>query len=223
MDDPACDERLLFRTLAQFEIMNRLVSRYRTILTRHVLRDMMRDPGREYRLLDLGAGGCDIARWLLGAAARRGLQLTVVALDGDARTIAFARSHAGSSPGLELHHADLLDMPSFGPVDYIFSNHVLHHLPDDLLPKVIALMDRTATRCWIASDLLRSRLSYVAFHALTPFFRDSFTIEDGKRSIRRGFRPDELLAHARAARPRATVLVERLFPGRILVSGRHAP
>lgn len=222
MDDPACDERLLIRTLKQFELMNRLVSRYRTILTRHVLRDMMRDPARAYRLLDLGAGGCDIARWLLGAAVRRGLRLHVVALDGDSRAIAFARSRAGSMPGLEIHHADLLDMPSFGPVDFIFSNHVLHHLPDELVSKAIALMDRTATHCWIASDLLRSPLSYTAFHALTPFFRDSFTIEDGKRSIRRGFRPEELIAQARAARTRAHVRVERLFPGRILLYGRHA-
>lgn len=222
MDDPACDARLLDRTLDQFVVMNRLVSRYRSILTRYVLRDMARAPKRVYRLLDLGAGGGDIARWLCEEATRRGWQLTVVAIDSDPRAIAYARARAGSAPGLEIHRADLMDMAAFGPVDYIFSNHVLHHLPDALLPRVMRLMDETATRCWLASDLLRSRISYTAFCLLAPFFRDSFTFEDGRRSIRRGFRVPELLAHARAAAPRATVRVERLFPGRLLLAGLHA-
>ncbi len=220
MDDPACDERMLFRTLDQFVYINRLVSRYRSILARYVLRDMAREPGRAYRLLDLGSGGCDIARWLLRAAARRRLNVDVIAVDSDPRAVAYARAR-GTPAGLKIEQADLLEMDRFGPAEYVFCNHVLHHLPDELLPRAIGLMDRTATRAWIASDLLRSSWSYAAFHLLSPFLRDSFSFEDGKRSIRRGFRPPELLAAALAAAPRAAIRIERLAPGRLVLLGVH--
>jgi 2-polyprenyl-3-methyl-5-hydroxy-6-metoxy-1,4-benzoquinol methylase len=218
MDDPSCDERLLFRTFDQLALINRLIARCRSILTRYVLRDMERNSARAYRLIDLGAGGCDIARWLLAAAARRGLRLVVLALDSDPRAIAYARSR-GTPEGLCLERADLMDMARFGPADYVFCNHVLHHLSDEALPRAIGLMDRTATRLWLAADLRRSRLSYAAFHLLAPLLRDSFAFEDGKRSIRRGFRADELRAAALAARPRAAIRVECLTPGRLLLVG----
>jgi 2-polyprenyl-3-methyl-5-hydroxy-6-metoxy-1,4-benzoquinol methylase len=220
MDDPRCDDRLLFRTYDQLALLNRLVARYRSILSRYVLRDMARNRSRAYRLIDLGAGGCDIARWLLAAAARRGVRLEVIAIDGDPRAIAYARSR-GVPAGLRVECADLRDMARWSPADYVFCNHVLHHLSDEALPQAIGLMDRAATRLWLAADLRRSRLSYAAFHLLAPLLRDSFAFEDGKRSIRRGFQPAELLAAARAAQPRAAVRVERLIPGRLLLVGVH--
>ena len=51
MDRPDGPEAALFRTLAQFETLNRLVSRYRHLLARHVLSDLHCDvmivPARE--------------------------------------------------------------------------------------------------------------------------------------------------------------------------------
>ena len=69
MDDVNCCEERLLRTIRQFASINRFVSRYRTILRRWVLSDMLRDVTREYHLVDMGAGGCDIDVWLLDAAS----------------------------------------------------------------------------------------------------------------------------------------------------------
>ncbi len=220
MDDPACDTRRLLRTVAQFRVINRLVSRYRSILTRYVLADMRRDPGRTYHLIDVGAGGCDIADWLLTQAERRGWRLRVTAIDSDRRTVRFARACYGRRPGLTIARADLADLPRFGPADFVFSNHVLHHLPDAAIPDALAAMDRAATRIWLVSDLRRSRAAYHAFGLLGPWFRDSFAYEDGRRSIRRGFIAQELQAHARAAGLLDRVTIERLCPGRLLLVGR---
>ena len=68
MDAPDCCERLLARTIDQFLWVNRLFSRYRTVLHHHVLNDMLQDRFRTYHLVDVGAGGADIADWLLTRA-----------------------------------------------------------------------------------------------------------------------------------------------------------
>ena len=219
MDDPACDEAKLLRTIRQFTTINRLVSRYRSILYHTVLRDMAKDPKRTYHLIDIGAGGCDIACWLLRQAARRSLSLRVTAIDGDPRTVAFARSQCGVVAGLTIEHAYLMDLPQFAPVDYVFSNHVLHHLPDAIIPSVFALMQATAERRWIVSDLYRSPLAYLGFQFLGRFFRGSFAFEDGKRSIRRSLILSEVEHFAHLAGIFEKVQVRRLMPGRLLITG----
>ena len=65
MDPPDGPVAALEATLRRFELTNRLLTRYRYLLQRYILDDMRRDPLREYRLTDLGAGGGDIARWLI--------------------------------------------------------------------------------------------------------------------------------------------------------------
>lgn len=128
MDDPACDETKLLRTVAQFRTINLLVGRYRTLLTQTFLADMQRDPVRSYHAVDLGAGGCDIAVWLLRTARRRGLSLRVTALDADPRIVAFAQRQYGHEPGLTIRHGDLAELATICDADYLFMNHVLHHL-----------------------------------------------------------------------------------------------
>ncbi|MGA1530650.1 MAG: methyltransferase domain-containing protein [Kiritimatiellia bacterium] len=221
MDDPACDEVLLLRTVDQFRSINRLVGRYRTVLKRLVLDDMARQPDRAYHFIDLGAGGCDIPVWLLGAARRRGLKLRVTALDGDERIVAHARRICAGVEGLEIHHAQLADLHRFGPVDYLYMNHVLHHLPDDIIPGVLQAMHQAARRRWIVSDLLRSPWAYLGFHFLGIFYRRSFAFEDGLCSIRRGFKPTELLAHA-ASIDKGTHIMS-LTPGRLILTGSKNP
>ncbi|HMP89801.1 MAG TPA: methyltransferase domain-containing protein [Kiritimatiellia bacterium] len=220
MDDPNCDEALLIRTLEQFRWMNRLVSRYRAILTRWVLSDMGKDPGREYHLVDLGSGGCDIPVWLLREAEKKGLRLRVTALDGDSRAIAFAKERHGGMAGLDIQHADIMAMNRFGPVDYLFTNHVLHHLPDRVIPGLLRMMHQTAIRCWLVSDLKRSAWSYAGFQLLGRFFRDSFAFEDGKRSIRRGFRVNELEGYLDESGVKDKAYVHSFVPGRLVIVGR---
>ena len=81
MDEPDCCETMLFRTLDQFRLVNRAFSRYTTLLNRYVGQEMCKAPEREYCLIDLGAGGCDIARWLTRQTRRRHLRLRVLAVD----------------------------------------------------------------------------------------------------------------------------------------------
>ena len=183
---------------------------------------MERDRGRDYHLVDLGAGGCDIPVWLLRTAERRRIDVRVTALDGDPRAVAFARARYGNIDRLTIQTGDLMSMDQFGPVDYIFTNHVLHHLPDDLIPDVLRKMQQTARRRWIVSDLKRSAWSYAGFQVLGRFFRNSFAFEDGKRSIRRGFVASDFQRYLKDADLQDLAHVMTLVPGRMVMVGTSA-
>jgi hypothetical protein len=217
MDDPGCDETKLLRTVRQFESINRRVARYRTILTHWILADMMAEPGREYHLVDMGAGGCDIDVWLLRAARKRGLKLRITACDIDPRIIGHARSTFGSEPGLQIRNMDLLVDAFDDPVDYVFANHFLHHLSNEAILRLLQLWQPRVRRRLVFSDLLRNSAAYLGFSAFSLLYPRSFARTDGLISIRRGFLPGELAALARSSGTAEWFSLHQLVPGRLVI------
>jgi len=217
MDDPTCNETLLIRTLQQFSSVNRLVARYRSILKRWVLTDMLKEPEKPYHLVDMGAGGCDTNNWLLQAARKQGLNLQISACDIDPRTIEYAQSTYGHIPGLQIRETDLLT-DSFGePVDYVFANHFLHHLTENEIISLIRLWQPRVRRRMVFSDLLRDKMCYLGFSIISLIYTHSFTRPDGLTSIRRGFKTAELAAMADAAGINKGFSTHRLHPGRVVL------
>ncbi|MBL0951102.1 MAG: methyltransferase domain-containing protein, partial [Pseudomonas sp.] len=88
-------------------------------------------------MLDIGAGGADVARDLLRRAQRDRVPLEVVAIDPDPRAAWWALRQT-PTPGLTVrraHSSDLVDefmsgepTSDGGLFDLVISNHVLHHL-----------------------------------------------------------------------------------------------
>ena len=216
MDDPGCNETLLLRTVRQFASINRLVSRYRTILHKQVLADMFRHPAREYHLVDMGAGGCDIDVWLLAAARRHGLKLEVTACDIDQRIIDYARSTFGHTPGLHIRKVDLLADSFDETVDYAFANHFLHHLSNEAIIQLLRQWQPRIRHRMVFSDLLRDSRAYLGYSALSLLYPNSFARIDGLISIRRGFLPEELAALAQEAGLDGRFSIHRLTPGRLV-------
>lgn len=215
MDDPCCSEELLLRTIGQFASINRLFARYRTLLRRWVLADMLRAPGLSYHLVDMGAGGCDIAVWLLHTARKRGLDLRITACDLDPRILDYARAAYGKTAGLTFRQTDLLAGRFDEPVDFVFANHFLHHLANDDIIDLIRLWQPQVRRRMVLSDLERNRLSYLGFSIFARVYRNSFARSDGLVSIRRGFRACELESLASEALGAGYCQVHRLAPGRL--------
>ncbi len=216
MDDPNCDEVLLLRTVAQFRQLNRIFSRYRTVLRRTVIANMQREPTREYHLVDLGAGGCDIPLWLLRETRRCNLKLRVTAIDNDPRIIAWATEQTRGS-GIAVRQMDAFCLDDLKDVDYVIANHFLHHFPDQRVVELLQIADQTAARGIVINDLLRSRFWYILYSVAAPFmFPRSFAWYDGRISIKRGFRPDDLRRLAAQAELNGAQ-VARFFPGRVIV------
>ena len=220
MDRADCSTEHLYRTLTHFRWVNLAVSRYRACLKRWIVADMLLDASRSYHLVDLGAGGCDIPAWLLGHCGRRNLKLKVTAIDSDPRSVAWARERYAGLPGLTIVTGSAFEMSDLGDVDYVFANHLTHHLADADIVRLLDEIQAVARRRFLVCDLLRSRFSYVAFSLLARVFsRASFTFEDGRTSIRKGFSPDEFQRLSDQSDGRGRSRLFRMFPGRLVMVG----
>ena len=190
MDDPDCDPVLLGRTYAQFAVVNRLVSGWRRLYV-SALRPVLAASERP-TLLDVGFGGGDIPRALLEWARRDGIDLAVTAVDPDPRATAHVR--ARPDEGVDFRSASSAEMVAEGRrFDVVVSNHLLHHLDEAALQRVLADSERLARRLALHNDLRRSAVAHGAYALATrPLARSSFLHADGLLSIRRSYRPHEL-------------------------------
>lgn len=223
MDDVHCDEERLLRTVDKFRLVNWLVARHRYVLRRWLLADMLTSPERPHRVADLGAGGCDIAAWLLGEAARLGLKVSVLAVEADERIAAHAAGRWRHLRGLEVMCHDATDLSALAPLDYIIGNHFLHHLEYGQIEHLFCQALHMQIRRFIFMDLLRSYPAFYLHSILAAVLcPGTFVGEDGRRSIRRGFQRSEIVSLLCRSKMHDRVRVHTMIPARIVIIGEVA-
>jgi 2-polyprenyl-3-methyl-5-hydroxy-6-metoxy-1,4-benzoquinol methylase len=215
---PGQDLNLTRRTIRQFKLINWLFSGSLGLIREHFFSVMEEDPDRQYTLLDLGAGGCDIAIAAVREARRRGLKLNITALDNDPRTLAVAQQAIRHYPEIRSVEGNALDLSRLGSFDFVFSNHLLHHLAWDEIKKVLEQLSVQTRIAFVMSDLKRSNWAYLGFTLLSPLLTPrSFHFHDGRLSIRRGFLPEELRGFLRGNLTDRAILVQEAFPARVVL------
>jgi 2-polyprenyl-3-methyl-5-hydroxy-6-metoxy-1,4-benzoquinol methylase len=219
MDDPESDRELLELTLRQLRVVNRVLTRMQGLLRRYILRDLAERGEHSATVLDVGAGGGDIALRLAEDARRRGIALEITCLDNDPRIVEFARHHVGDHPAVSVVEGSALEIT--GSYDYVICNHVLHHLPGAEIGLFLSSAFMACRRRLLVNDLLRSRVSMAGFWLVaTLFLRGGFSRKDGITSIRKGFLPQELRVLAESSEwglPGIERTVRRLVPGRVVL------
>ena len=218
MDRPDCDPVRLERTYAQFPLINAVVSGWRRNYLRYVRPVLAAQGGGT--VLDIGAGGGDLARALARWARRDGLAVQVTGIDPDPRAHAYAAGRPAPA-GCSFRAALSSDLVAEGAVfDVVVSNHVLHHLDDAAFQGICADSEKLAGFLALHSDIERSPWAYGLFSTGTlPFFHGSFIRRDGLTSIRRSYTAEEFRAAAPAgwealqARPWQNLLLYRVTGG----------
>jgi 2-polyprenyl-3-methyl-5-hydroxy-6-metoxy-1,4-benzoquinol methylase len=212
------DSNQLQRTIRQFKLINRLFSASSRLMREHFFPVMEQDPDRTYTLLDVGAGGCDVVIQAAREARQRGLKLNITALDNDKRIIPIANHAIRDYPEIRIVAGNALELSRLGAFDFVFSNHLLHHLAwDDIRIFLDSIIARTRL-AFVMNDLKRSNWAYLGFTIfswlLTP---RSFHHFDGRLSIRRGFLPEELRDFLRSNFPDRAIQVVETYPARVVL------
>ena len=225
MDCPESSAQLLGNTLEQFQWINRLVTPCHRLLRRHVLQRMRGDPQRDWTMLDVGSGGCDLSMWLIDRCRHERIRLTITCMDHDLRVVQFAQRRLAKYPEIVSLHGDALtlaDAPS-APWDFVFSNHFLHHLSTPQVRQCLQQVVRVCREQCIMSDLVRSRFSYAFYTAGAKLLlRNSFAYDDGRLSIRKGFTKREALQLVAEHPVLQSMRVETFFPGHVVFLGGTA-
>lgn len=201
MDNRATDESELFATLKEFNCINRFLSRVPRVLNSTVFADMRIRKVHEVSFLDVGAGGGDAAVWFARRCRRSGIRCTIYCLDIDPRVLRFARNACRGEQSIRFIQADARDIGRLNlKVDYAFSNHFFHHLSDNDIPEVLRAVRETCRYGFAVHDLDRFLAWYIGFSFMSRmFWREGFIRDDGRMSIRRGFRRAELEGYVSAA------------------------
>jgi len=220
---PGADPVLALRTLRQFKMINRLFSGSSRLMRDHFFRVMERQSERGYTLLDVGAGAGDIAIAAAREARRRGLRLEITALDRDRRTLPFARQAVRDYPEIRVVEGDARDLGELGSFDFVFSNHLLHHLSTD---EIRALLEQVAAQtrlAFVMNDVRRSSWAYLGFTVFSSLATPrSFHFHDGRLSIRRAFLPEELRDLVGTSFPNRGIEVLESYPARVVVTQSKA-
>ena len=206
------------RTIRQFRLINYLFSASGRLMREHFFTVMERDPERVYTLLDVGAGGCDIAIWAVREARQRGLKLNITALDNDRRILPIAAQAIRDYPEIRIVEGNALELDRLGSFDFVFSNHLLHHLAwDDIRIFLDGIIARTRL-AFVMNDLKRSNWAYLGFTIFSGVMTPrSFHYHDGRLSIRRGFLPEELRDFIRSNFPNRAIHVVETYPARVVL------
>jgi hypothetical protein len=147
--------------------------------------------GKRRRLVELGAGGGGLARWLAARMAALGHRAEVLATD------------LVAAPGVRRLDALSGRLPA---ADLYYSNLMLHHLDDDGVARLLRRSARASALGVVHIDVQRHWLHYygaVALLGLGGF--DPINQIDARLSIQQGYTRAEMEALARGLGPGAAL------------------
>ena len=193
LDRPECDAALAAASYRFMETVNRYFGGVRTV--RHFLAGCTNGlaAGSCLRILDIGAGSCDIPLAVVRWARARGIRLHFTCLETSSHALGIARQRVAraGSPDLHLLQEDVFSHQPARPYDYAVASMCFHHFSD---AQILRLLQRLQgfVRCGILiNDLRRSRLASVAA-GLLLLGAPAGVRHDALLSIRRGFKMAEL-------------------------------
>lgn len=215
LDGTDVPEKELHASLAFMAVVNRFFGGWSAIRSFFAAQDLQ----AAFRVLDLGTGGGDLPYALSRWAEKRGKRAEILAIDINPATIAYAQSKY-RRPGLEYRVASAFDLESLGQFDFIVSSMFFHHLTDEEIVRLLALVDRHARRGFIVNDLYRSVPAWTGTALFSALWMRKIIFNDATVSVERGFvREDFRRYRELAAVPAARIRRRPLFR---LTMARHA-
>ncbi len=172
--------------------MNRLLGGANAVLA-HLKQFSKEWPGQTLiRILDIGAGGCDIPHAIIQWARKNEHRIEITCLDISEQALAFSKKQNRDFPEIKLVHADVFNLPfEIKTFDYVISSMFFHHLTDDEIVQVLKVSGLMAKRGIIINDLLRRKRAWAWIKLFSRFTSNRPFRNDGPLSVLRGFKKSE--------------------------------
>jgi len=220
MDSPDCNDKKLINTVKQFKLINYLFTGSRRLIKKYIINDMLIDTDKEYTLLDIGSGGCDVPIWLIKTARKKKIKLTITSIDYDQRIVDYAKNICANYPEINILNHNALNIDELGKFDYIYSSHFIHHFNIKDIVKLVNLISDSAKKAFILNDIKRSNLSFLGYSLFTLIFmHNSFAFYDGRLSIKKGFMYRDMFEIVDEVKDKTNIKILNAFPGRIVLYG----
>jgi ubiquinone/menaquinone biosynthesis C-methylase UbiE len=191
LDADSLDPAELAANLRDFARLNSLPGGVRTSVAAI---DRLTGRASELTILDVGAGGGDMALRFAAEGRRRGGRWRVLAVEARAEIVELAERGAASDPDVILARGDArrLELPD-DSVDVAHASLLVHHLDPSDARLALSEMARVARRGVVINDLRRGLLP-LAMTATTVLALASsrYARHDGIVSALRAYRLDEL-------------------------------
>ena len=202
LDDPRCPTHLARATLADIARVNRL---FGGIAAARYGLDLLLAAGATastLTLLDVGAGGGDVASALAVRAAARGVRLTPIAVDSHRAAAALCRT-----AGLRSVLASAAALPFRDrTVDIVLASQFLHHFRRETAMALLRAFSATARIGVVVAEPRRSLGAAAGIWAASfALGLNPVTRRDGVLSVRRSFTGADLRDTLAGAGVRATV------------------
>lgn len=176
-------------------------------------------PGKRYRLLDVGYGDGDMLRRIERWGSKRDIAFDLVGIDLNPRSEAAARAHSPPDSAIDYRTGDYAALAG-ERWDLIISSLVAHHMTGEQLIAFLRFMERETRVGWLVNDLHRHGFAYHGWPLLARLFGwHPIVRHDGHLSIARSYRPAEWPAILAAAGVEGA-RVHRQFPFRLCVERR---
>ncbi len=173
-------------------------------------------------VLDVGSGDCTLPVQLSRWCRRRGIEAHFTCVDACdyAATAASRVLGAAKDDRVRFLQADAFELPGGTRYDCAVASMFLHHFDDEIIPQVVEAVLSVTDGPLLVNDLQRSALNLAGAWLLSLGWNDTVR-QDAVQSVRRGFRPGELIRVLERV-PGLRRQVEIMAPGRIFAVLRRS-
>lgn len=192
MDDLLCDGPVVSQTLAELDVINRLLGGNQISL--QAFKAQIKNRSKPIHLVDLGCGSGDLMKFMADLCRKNGVQASFTGIDANPNIIAYAQNHTKDYPEiryqcLNILSDELLEMKC----DVVHACLFCHHFTSDQLSQLLGAFKNIASEKVIINDLHRHVLAYYSIKWLTTLFSKSDMVKnDAATSVARGFQKTEL-------------------------------
>jgi SAM-dependent methyltransferase len=220
MDRPGNDVALLRADLDVLESINRFLGGCRIALG-YLDEFMEAAPMRSLNILDLATGGADIPRTIVEWTRRRGIRVTITAVDGNPDILRVAREQCAVYPEIHLEQHDLLALPyPTSSFDLVFCSLALHHFAEADVVAILRRIHDIARVGYIINDLRRNRVAIGLSKLMArTIITNPIARFDAPASCERAFSVGELRAMAAQAGI-TNIAIRRHWFFRMAMAGR---